>query len=436
MFVSDRLFKSIKSEAEFHLNSWLLPIMAGTFAVLYAFTGFRGWLIFFIGTAGAWLLAWLWVHSLKRNLHIERKLHLAWATVGDSVHEQLKLVNHSWLPAIWVEIFDTSDALMSPIRMVSDVPSTAHRTRHITHLFRRRGLYTLGPTRLRTGDPLGIYTLTLHDHHSDTILIIPPVLPLTQLKIPPAGWAGDQQRRRGSLEREISSAGVRGYLPGDSLRRIHWSASAHFDGLMVRQLEATASEDWWIFVDLDGSVQAGTEQYSTLELSIILAASLAARGLKEHRRVGLAFVGKSLVWLEPRADAAQRWRILQALAMAEAGTHSLAELLAVGPTARTATCIMITPSSDPSWIAAASRSRRGSSLLALLVDPMQFDSPTDLSKVTASLAYSGIPYTFISRSLLDVAYPSSDRVSRTRSGEPGTRRRYLKQGRTAWQSMD
>jgi uncharacterized protein (DUF58 family) len=305
--VSDRQPKNVKSEAELHLNIWLLPIMVGLFAVLYGLTGFRGWLIFFIGTGGAWLLARLWAGSLKRNLHIERKLHLAWATAGDSVPEQLKLINHSWLPAIWVEIIDTSDTLVSPIRMVSDVPSNSSRTRHINHLFRRRGLYTLGPTRLRTGDPLGIYTLSMHDYHSDIILVTPPVLPLTQIRIPPAGWAGDQRRQPGALEREISSAGVRSYQPGDSLRRIHWSATAHFDALMVRQLEASASGDWWIFVDLQESVQAGAGQDSTLELSIVLAASLALRGLKERRRVGLALAGQDLVWLEPRAEPSQRW---------------------------------------------------------------------------------------------------------------------------------
>ena len=434
--MSDRVPKKMQSDAEFHLNIWLLPIMVGLFAFLYAITGFRGWLIFFTGTAGAWLLARLWVGSLKRNLHIERKLDLAWATVGDSVHEQLKLINHSWLPAIWVEIIDTSDSLISPIRMVSDVPAHASRTRQINHFFRHRGLFTLGPTRLRTADPLGIYTLTTNDYHSDTILVTPPVLPMTRLRIPYAGWAGDGHRQRGIIDREINSAGVRNYLPGDSLRRIHWSASAHFDALMVRQLEASAAGDWWIFVDLQDSVQAGAGQDSTLELSIILAASVAARGLKEHRRVGLALAGRDFVWLEPRDDSAQRWRILQALAIAEAGNRSFTDLLAMGRSAQTASMIVITCSPDPSWIAAAGRRRRDRSLLALLVDPTQFDSPIDQSRVTASLANSGIPYAYGSRSLLDEAYPSFDRASRGHTGELGGRRRYLKQGRVAWQHLN
>ena len=49
---------------ERHLNMPLLPILAGLFGLLYLLTAYRGWLVFFIGTAGAWLLAWLWVRAL------------------------------------------------------------------------------------------------------------------------------------------------------------------------------------------------------------------------------------------------------------------------------------------------------------------------------------------------------------------------------------
>jgi uncharacterized protein (DUF58 family) len=434
--VSDEPSKNPHRETERHLNTWLLPVWVGILVVLYSLTGYRGWLVFFLGTAGAWLLAVLWVRSLERNLSIERKIHLAWASVGDSLPEQLKVINNSWLPAIWVEIIDTSATPATPIRLVSDVAPHATRTRHPSHLCRRRGLYTLGPTRLRTGDPFGIYTLTLYDQHSSTILVTPPLLPLTQLRIAPGGWAGDQRRRRGALERNISDAGIRNYVPGDSLRRIHWHASAHYDTLIVRQLEAATSGDWWIFVDLDAAAQAGTGQDSTLELSIVLAASLAVRGLKERRRVGLALVGPKLVWLEPRADPAHRWRILRALSMAEAGRRSLANLMALGRPAQTATLIAITPTSDPAWVAAAGRRRRGGNMTALLVDPTDFGSPVAQGRVVAALAYSGIPYTRMPRSLLEEAYSSLGRGSRKRPNGIETGKRYLKQERATWQSMD
>ena len=434
--MSDKRPQASQRKVAFYLNPWLLSFWVGIFIVLYLLSGYRGYLVLFVGSAGAWLLAFFWVRSLSRNLRIERKLHLAWARVGDSVHEQFRLVNTGWLPALWVEVTDTSSTLTTPIRMVSGVDAHAARTRHFTHLCRRRGLYTLGPTRLQASDPFGIFTLTVFDHHAETMLVTPPVLPLRQLSITPGGWAGDQQRRRHALEREISDVGVRNYAPGDSLRRIHWRVSAHSDTLIVRQLEAVSSADWWIFVDLEAAMQAGSGQDSTLELSIVLAASLAMHGLKERRRVGLALAGPKLVWLEPRADLAQRWRILRALSMAEAGERPLADLMAAGRLAQTAALVVITPSHDPTWVAAIGRQRGASKATAFLVDPGEFGTRIDQGKVSAALANHSIPYNRVPRRMLVEAYPSLEPGVPVRPSQAQSGKRYFRQGGAAWQSMD
>ncbi len=421
---------------ERELNVKLLPALVGIFGILYLLTGFRGWLVFFIGTLALWLLAILWINALEHSLSIERRIHLAWATAGESVPEELSVINKSRLPALWVEIVDEAETLDTPIRLVSDVESNASRRRHPVHLFKRRGFYTLGPTRLRTSDPFGIYTLTLHDQHSSSILVMPPLLSLTQLKLAVGGWAGDRQRRRGVLEREISEAGVRHYLPGDSLRRIHWHASAHSDSLIVRRLDATTSDDWRIFVDLDAAVQAGTGQDSTLELAVVLAASLAMRGWKERRRVGLAMVGPKLVWLEPRSDPAHRWQILQVLAMAKTGQRSLADLMALSSPTRTATSIILTPTTDPSWIAASRPSQSGNSMITLLIDPNEFGRTTDQSKLVSVLTRNRISFTHMPRTLLEEAYPFLARGDRGPLTGVETGKRYLQHERESWQSMN
>lgn len=417
------------------LKAWFLPILVGLFAVLYALTGYHGWLVFLVGFGGAWLVATVWVVSLQRGLSIERRIHFAWARVGDSVPEELVILNTGWLPAVWVEILDKSEAHMDPIRLVSDVEAHASRRRHPVHLFRRRGLYLLGPTCLRTGDPFGIYTLTLLDRHTSTILVTPPQLPLERLAIAPGGWAGDRQQQRRTLEREISDAGVRAYVPGDSLKRIHWRASAHNDTLIVRQLEAATSGDWWIFVDLEATAQAGIGQDSTLELSIVLAASLAARGLREHRRVGLALAGPGLIWLEPRSDPTHHWQMLRSLAAAGPGSRPLAQLLTLGRPGHSASLIVITPTTDPAWVATAERNLRGGRMTALLVDPAEFGSPADQDQVASVLARRGIPHTRMPRSLLNEAYASRGWEGRKRPGFR-TSQRYIEEGRAAWQSMD
>jgi uncharacterized protein (DUF58 family) len=384
---------------ERELNVKLLPGLVVIFGILYLLTGFRGWLVFFIGMLGLWLLAVLWINALEHSLSIERRIHLAWATVGESVPEELRVINKSRLPALWVEIVDEAETLDTPIRLVSDVESNASRRRHPVHLFAARLLH---PTpRLRTSDPFGIYTLTLHDQHSSSILVMPPFPDSTQA----CRWlGGDRQRRRGAPGTR-SAGRRRNYLPGDSLRRIHWRASAHSNSLMVRRLDAATSDDWRIFVDLNAAVQAGVGQDSTLELAIVLADSLATRGWKERRRVGLALVGPKLVWLEPRSDPAHRWQILQVLAMAKTGQRSLADLMALSSPTRTATSIIITPTTDPSCIAAARPSQTGNSMITLLIDPNEFGRTTDQSKIVSVLTRNRISFAHMPRSLLEEAYP-------------------------------
>jgi len=418
------------------LNVRLLPVAVGMFALMYGLTGYRGWLVFFIGTAGVWLLAILWIRSLERGLQIERKIHLAWASVGDSVPEQLKLVNHGWLPAIWVELSDSSVSLVKPLKMVSDVQGRFTRTRHITHLFNRRGLYTLGPTRLRTGDPFGIYTLTLYNQHADTILVTPPVVSLERLQIAPGGWAGDQNRRQSGLKREISDAGTRKYLPGDSLKRIHWSASAHQDTLIVRQLDAASSQDYWVYVDLDQAVQAGEGRDSTLELAIVLGASVAMRGLRERRRVGLVLAGPKLVWLAPSSGPAHRWQIFRALATAQAGTRSLANLLSISHSTRTASTILITPGIDPAWVAIIGKKGIGKNVRVLLIDPAEFGGLALQDQAIGSLRRRGIPHFRMSKTLLDQAYASSERINPPWQAPVERGKRYWQQREATWQSMD
>ena len=418
------------------LNVRSLPIIVGGFALLYGLTGYRGWLIFLIGTAGVWLLAAIWVFSLERGLKVERKIHLAWASVGDSVPEELKLTNTSWLPALWVELSDSTVSLARPLKIVSDVEGRFTRTRHFNHLFNHRGLYTLGPTRLRTGDPFGIYSLTLNHQHTDTILVTPPMIPLEQLRIPSGGWAGDQTRQRAGLEREISEAGTRPYLPGDSLKRIHWSASAHQDRLIVRRLDPAASQDYWVYVDLEQSAQAGAGRESTLELAIVLAASVTMRAIRERRRVGLVLAGPNLVRLAPRSDPTHIWQIFRALATAQTGQRSLAELLSLSRSSQAAAILLITPFIDPAWVAKLGAREAGKHVRVLWINPAEFGGRANQDQALASLSRVGIPFQRMPKSLLDQAYASRGRTAPPWLAPAETGNRFVRQRETTWQSMN
>jgi uncharacterized protein (DUF58 family) len=396
----------VKSTPNSHLqlNTRLLPVLVGLLLVLQLVVPYRGWLILLVGLGGGWLISYLWVRSLARGLRLIREMRFGWAQVGDRLEERFTLINEGWVPGLWVEVIDHSTMPDYRVSRVTGVGGGSQNRWHTQGVCSRRGLFTLGPTSLRAGDPFGLYTVSLHYSDSATLMVTPPILSLPSIEVAPGGRAGEGRPRADAPERTVSAASVRDYLPGDSLRWIHWRTSAHHDSLFVRLFDGTPAGDWWIFLDMDRRVQVGEGQVSTEEYGVILAASLADQGLRAGRKVGLVTHGEDLVWLPPQAGDGQRWTILHALALLAPGTRPMAELLVrARPRFEERTSlIIITPAVSGNWVEVLwLLLRRGVVPTVLLLDPASFGGADDVSGTLALLSDLGIARYVITRDLLD-----------------------------------
>jgi uncharacterized protein (DUF58 family) len=362
-------------------------------------------MVLLIGLGGAWLVAALWVRSLRRNLRFEREVRFGWAQVGDRLQERFTLVNAGWAPALWVEIQDQSNLPDYNAGRVTSIGFYAAMQWRTEGICTRRGLYMLGPTNLRTSDPFGVYSLNLHLPDSTVLMVLPPVVPLPSIEVAPGGRVGEGKRsRREAIETTVSSDGVREYTPGEALKAVHWPTTARRDALYLRQFEHMPASDWWITLDLHTSAQVGEGFDSTEEHGIILAASLADRGLRQGRAVGLAACGKELIWLPPRRSAAQRIDILRALATTSHGTRPLEELLASQKHElhRGASLVVITPDVKAGWIKPLIQlTSAGVTPTVLLLDPISFGGEESAAAVMRLLEDFGIQHSLITRDLLN-----------------------------------
>jgi uncharacterized protein (DUF58 family) len=400
-------------EPRLRLNTRLLPALVGALLVLHLVVPYRGWLILLVGLGGAWLVSYLWARSLSRGLRLVREMRFGWAQVGDQLEERFTLGNGSLVPGLWVEVIDHTTMPDYQASRVTGVSGGSHIRWHTKGVCTRRGLFTLGPTTLRTGDPFGVYTVTLHYPDSATLMVTPPILPLPTIEVAPGGRTGEGRPRANAPERTVSASSARDYVHGDSLRWIHWRTSARRDSLYVRLLDGTPAGDWWIFLDLDASVQVGEGQDSTEENGVILAASLADQGLRLRRAVGLVAHGEELIWLSPKEGDGQRWAILRELALMEKGSRPLAELLARARPrfGERTSLVIITPNAEGDWVEALwPLLRRGAVPTVLLLDPVSFvgtgpDSSSsgacDGNLLSALLSDLGITCYVITRDLLD-----------------------------------
>lgn len=390
--------------ARLRLNSWLLPVAVGLLLVLQILDPSRSWKTLLVILGGAWLVGYLWARGLAKNLRLTREMRYGWAQVGDELEERFTIVNDSLFPATWVEIDDYSTLPDYHASLATGVTNNSEIELTSQGQCLRRGLYILGGTKLQSGDPLGIYTVTIDDPTSQTLLVLPPVVPLPSIDVTPGGFMGEGRPRSHSPEKTIDAAGVREYQPGDAMRMIHWPTTAKHNKTFIRLLDGTPAADWWILLDLDASAQVGTGRDSTEEHAVILAASLADRGLHSRKAVGLAINGQEVCWKPPKENEIQRWEILRALALANPGELSLQHYLERNGKSfgKQASLVVITANVSAGWVEALAHLQwRGNVPTVLLIDPVSFGGQGNPVGLAAQLQHLGISCHIISRDLLN-----------------------------------
>ena len=337
------------------LRSWLSLLWLGLLLLAALLLPGRIWTTLLVGLGGLFVVAFLWSWQLAGGLHARRELRFGWVAVGDRLSEGFTLINDSLLPAFWVEVEDRSNVPGYSSAVVRSVGGRSTLRWRQDAICQQRGRFHLGPWTLHSGDPFGIFIVTIDHPISDEIIIHPPIL--AQLPIPlPAGQASGRVRaRQRSWQATVNAATVRDYQPQDPYRWIHWPTSARRADLYVREFDLDAAGDIWLLIDMQASVQLGSGPLGSEEQMVLLAAALTARALHENRAIGLAAYGKEPQLIPPGIGGGQQWRILRALALVNADgenglTDSLDDLRRVAQRSSAAT--VLTPRADADWLPA------------------------------------------------------------------------------------
>jgi uncharacterized protein (DUF58 family) len=386
------------------LNAKAFPVIALIALIMQILDPSRVWMILLIGLGGIWLVCRWWVRGLQRSLVFEREMRFGWAQVGDRLEERFTLKNSFMLPATWVTLHDQSTLPDHHASVATGVDGSSVSQWKVSTRCNRRGVFTLGGTTLETGDPFGIYTLIFEDPTCSTLAVMPPVVSLPKFQILSGGWAGEGRANPHSLEKTINASHTREMAPGDPMRWVHWKSTARYGRFFVRQFEGMPAGDWWILLDLDRENVFGTGLDSTEEHSVVLAASLAARGLQEEHPVGLAVNGRESSWIVPRRNEYQQRALLKSLAVASPSTMDLHDYLQrIGPSLGSNSCLLIiTTNTEFQWAESLLPMMwRGIQPTVFLLDPLSFGGTADAGPASDALRMMSIPCHVISSEMLD-----------------------------------
>jgi uncharacterized protein (DUF58 family) len=361
-------------------------------------TGF--WLLFRLAylAAAAVPVAYVWARLNLRGLEVSVEQMTDRLTEGQYAEERVSVRSRSLLSKLWLEVEDPSDMPGQPPRRVVFLGPRGYRSWKTSTLCPRRGVYTLGPLTVTSGDPFGLFRFSRTFGGRRRLLVYPQAVELPGFYVPPAVLPGEGRFRRRTHYVTPNAAGVRQYQYGDSLSRIHWPTTVRTNELMVKLFELDPSSDIWVVLDLQWRVQAGSGDDGTEEYGVKIAASIARYFLTANRTVGYMAAGAHVDVEEPERGVQQDTRILEALALARAtGDVPLANLLDVEGRrfGRHTTVVVVTPSTDESWVLSLqSLAQRGVKVAAVLLEPSTFGADASALFVFGALAAGDI-YTYL-----------------------------------------
>ncbi|HET6302060.1 DUF58 domain-containing protein [Microbacterium sp.] len=146
----------------------------------------------------------------------------------------------------------------------------------------RRGVHPIGPLSVRSTDPFGLARRRNIFGEKTHITIAPAVVDLPALRNFAGEAGGMLHTTTTQLGQGADNLIARPYVPGDSMRRIHWRATAHRDELMVRQEEQESTPEATVVLDRGVLRWAGEAMQAPgadpgFEIAVSAAASVIAR---------------------------------------------------------------------------------------------------------------------------------------------------------------
>jgi uncharacterized protein (DUF58 family) len=198
----------------------------------------------------------------------------------------------------------------------------------------QRGVYTLGPAEVETGDLFGVFRHKSTLGNRLEVIVYPRIFRPEEIGLPFRESLGEVMARRTLYEDPTLIAGSREYRRGDPLRRVHWKATARTGELQVRFNDPSTTAKLMIVLNLNTfqHVWQGVE-LERMESSIDVAASLALWALRKRFVVGLRSNGvvagaEETPRIAPSAHPKQETHLLEHLArLSFSGRYSPEEIL-------------------------------------------------------------------------------------------------------------
>ena len=217
-------------------------------------------------------LAWL------SGLDCTRTVSQTVLTQGEEIEVEITLANRRGWPIPWIFVEDLVPGGFplagENARLAILMPGRSLTLKYALTC-PRRGYHRIGPLLMESGDLFGLQKRFRTGHQQDYVSVLPTVAYIDTFNIAARRPQGPVRISNRVYEDPTRISGLREYVPGDPLNRIHWKASARTGELFVKQSEPSNVLGATMILDLFEPLYQGEDGAERMELAITTTASIA-----------------------------------------------------------------------------------------------------------------------------------------------------------------
>jgi uncharacterized protein (DUF58 family) len=191
----------------------------------------------------------------------------------------------------------------------------------------KRGIYRFDRTECVTEDIFGLFQHKGSLELPSTVTVLPETVPIPEWKQYHLMIKGMQTHATTTraLRETTQINGVREYIYGDKLSRVHWNATAKTGTWKSKEFERESLPKTIIVLDRQNRAYSDPEQF---ELAVSVVASLFEYAAAKKLAVGLLSVGSEYVYMEPKLGVQHHHQVMNHLTTADAdGYHPVLQIL-------------------------------------------------------------------------------------------------------------
>ena len=251
-------------------------------------------------------VSYIWARALSKGIKVERDEAEIKTVSYERLTISFTIKNESRFPALmcfvldnipFLHVFEKQNQRLFMLR--------GHEKKTVFYQANalQRGLYTAGPVKVKTNDPLGLFDIELEFECTQRILVRPARIQL-KTNAHPGLPQGNIKINNPIFEDITMRRCLREYKNGDELKRINWRASAKYNSLYTNEYENTFDAPFFVFLNLAKNDYPLNQCHEMGEKAIEIAASIVNTAARLKQRCGFAAYGSAFPFVKPGENQA------------------------------------------------------------------------------------------------------------------------------------